>query len=70
MTPVPDGLPVSEVGLIDVERRELIGSFMSGSPAHDESARIQDLNRRRMAISMPKELDEARELLAQNAAVG
>ena len=70
MTPVPDSLPVSEVALIDLERRELIGSFMSASPAHGDLARIQELDRRQIAISMPQAFDEARALLAQIAAAG
>ena len=70
MTPVPDGLPVSEVALIDAERRERIGSYMSDSPAPDDLARIQILSRRRVEVTTPKLFEEARELFAQIAAVG
>ena len=70
MTPVLDGLPVSEVALIDAERRERIGSYMSESPAPDDLAHIQYLSRRRVEVTTPELFEEARALFAKIAAVG
>jgi hypothetical protein len=70
MTLAPDGLPVSEVGLIDKEIRERIDSYMSDARAPDDLARIQILNRQRVEMTKPKLFEEARALIAEIAAAG
>ncbi len=69
MTLAPDGLPISEVGETDAEIRARIGSYMSDSPAPDDLARIQSLNRRRVEMITPTHFDEARARIAGLARV-
>lgn len=70
MTLAPDGLPVSEVALVDAEIRERIHSFMGDTPAPDDLAKIERLNRRRVEMTTPKLFEEARKAFAAIAAAG
>ena len=70
MTLAPDGLPISEIGEIDAQILRRIGSYMSGSPAPDDLAEIQRLNRQRVDMTTPRLFEDAKALIAQIAAAG
>jgi hypothetical protein len=70
MTLAPDGLPISEIGEIDAQILRRIRSYMSGSPAPDDLAEIQRLNRQRVDMTAPTLFEDAKALIAQIAAAG
>jgi len=65
-----DGLPLSQVALIDHEIRERVGRVMTGAPAADDLEQIAVLNRRRVEMTEPTLYKEAEEIFARIAALG
>lgn len=63
-----DGLPLSEVAVIDHQIRERVRRAMDGAPGADDLSAIAELNQRRIEVTTPKLFDEARQILARIAA--